>query len=69
MATAIIIDDEYYAIEVLKSELSLLGGIDVIATFESCHDLLLEIERLKPDIAFLDIEMPEMIGIELYPRI
>lgn len=68
MTTAIIIDDEYYAVEGLKIELELLG-INVIAAYESCAMLLNEICELKPDIAFLDIEMPEMNGIELFNRI
>ncbi len=69
MATAIIIDDEYYSIEGLKIELELLGGVDVIATYESCSTALNDIESLKPDIVFLDIEMPEMSGLVLFNKI
>lgn len=69
MATAVIIDDEYYSIEGLRTELELLGGIDVIATYENCNELLNNIERLKPNIVFLDIEMPEMNGLVLFNKI
>lgn len=69
MATAIIIDDEYYSIEGLKIELELFGGVDVIATYESCITALNDIESLKPDIAFLDIEMPEMNGLVMFNKI
>lgn len=69
MATAIIIDDEYYSIEGLKIELELLGGVDVIATYESCSTALNNIASLKPDIVFLDIEMPEMSGLVMFNKI
>lgn len=62
---AIIVDDEYYALEGLRMELEDIGGVEVIGTYESGSHLLSEIDQLSPDIIFLDIEMPEMNGFQV----
>jgi two-component SAPR family response regulator len=45
------------------------GEIYIIASFQSATKVLNEIKKLKPDVVFLDIEMPEMTGIELASNI
>lgn len=69
MKTAIIIDDEYYASEGLKMDLEELGQIKVIATYEKSKAALQDIAKLKPDIVFLDIEMPEINGLQMFKKI
>ena len=66
---AVLIDDEYYALQGLKTRLDEIGGIEVVGLFSNGKQALGEIAELKPDIVFLDIEMPNISGIELYRQI
>ena len=66
---AVLIDDEYYALQGLKMRLDEIGGIDVAGLFTSGKQALENIEAIRPDVVFLDIEMPNMSGIELFSRI
>lgn len=66
---AILIDDEYYALKGLEIELLELGEIDVIGMYEDENIALKEVEKLKPDIVFLDINMPEIKGTSLFLQI
>ena len=66
---AVLIDDEYYALQGLKMRLDEVGGIDVIGMFTTGKQALENIASLKPDVVFLDIEMPNITGIELFSRI
>ncbi|HEX2630843.1 MAG TPA: LytTR family DNA-binding domain-containing protein [Chitinophagaceae bacterium] len=67
MIRTIIIDDEPSAINVLASLLKkkCREEIEVIATSSSPVSGRMLIEELKPDLVFLDIEMPGMTGIDL----
>ncbi len=65
----VLIDDEYYALQGLKMRLDEIGGIDVVGIFKSGKQALENIKALSPDIVFLDIEMPSVSGIELFPQI
>jgi two-component system LytT family response regulator len=66
---AVLIDDEYYALQGLKMRLDEVGGIDVVGVFTTGKQALENIEALAPDVVFLDIEMPNISGIELFSRI
>jgi len=66
---AVLIDDEYYALQGLKMRLDEIGGIDVVGMFTTGKQALEAIEALRPDVVFLDIEMPNITGIELFSRI
>jgi two-component system, LytTR family, response regulator len=70
MLKTILIDDEPLAISRLKRLLSRYEGvINVIAEAKNGHEGLELIEQLKPDVLFLDIEMPEMNGFELLAKL
>jgi two-component SAPR family response regulator len=69
MFNAIIVDDEKPALDVLKLLLEKTGQICVVGSFMSAADALLKIQSLKPDVAFLDIQMSEMTGLELAEKI
>lgn len=66
---AVLIDDEYYALDGLKMVLDEIGGIEVVGMYEDGPNALQGIEAHNPDLIFLDIEMPGMNGIELFERI
>lgn len=66
---AVLIDDEYYALQGLKMRLDEIGGIEVAGMFTTGKQALENIEALRPDVIFLDIEMPNISGIELFSRI
>lgn len=69
MFNAIIVDDENPALDVLRRLLEKTGQICVVGSFTSAMDALSQLRSLKPDVAFLDIEMPEMSGLELAEKI
>lgn len=58
-------DDEAPAREKLAHQLSLLDDIEVIAIAKTGREAISLIEELKPDVALLDIQMPEINGIDL----
>ena len=66
---ALIVDDEPVARKVLREELDVLDSVEVIGEAENGQDALLKISSEKPDIVFLDIEMPVMGGFELLDRL
>lgn len=62
---AIIIDDEPLACQLLQEMLRKHPEIDIVTV---CHDGfvgLKEINQHKPDLIFLDIQMPKITGIEM----
>jgi DNA-binding LytR/AlgR family response regulator len=65
---ALIVDDEPVARRVLREELE-DEGVEVVGEAENGAAALPQISTLKPDVMFLDIEMPIMNGFELLERI
>lgn len=67
MLTAIIIDDEQKSREGLEAMLhNMVEGVSVVATADSVTTGIKAIVKNKPDIVFLDIEMPKRDGFELF---
>lgn len=66
---ALIVDDEPIARKVLREELEELGGIEIVGEAENGEVALRKISSIKPDIVFLDIQMPAMSGFELLERL
>ena len=65
----VLIDDEYYALQILKMRLEQIGNMDIVGMFTGDEEALKEINNLKPDIVFLDIEMPNTTGMKLFKKI
>ncbi len=61
----LIADDEMPARSKMKRLLKKFDDIELVYEAENGVDALEHIQKLKPDIAFLDIEMPGMNGIEV----
>jgi two-component system LytT family response regulator len=66
---ALIVDDEPVARRVLREELELLGSIDIVGEADNGKAALQKISSTKPDIVFLDIQMPVMGGFEVLDRL
>ncbi|WP_182914587.1 LytTR family DNA-binding domain-containing protein [Paenibacillus thiaminolyticus] len=66
---AILIDDEYLALAYLNDLLAETGEMVIEGTYQDPKRALKEMEEIAPDVVFLDIDMPEMTGIELAERI
>lgn len=68
--TAVIIDDELNAVKAMKSMIEhYCKQIEIIGEYTNSLDGLAFILGNKPDIIFLDIEMPLMNGFELVKKI
>jgi two-component system LytT family response regulator len=64
--TAILIDDERKALAILKNKLErLCANVQVIGETQSPEEGIELIEKLNPQLIFLDIAMPEMSGFDL----
>jgi two-component system LytT family response regulator len=63
---AIIVDDEYKSREVLKILLSkYCTGVEIMGSASGIKEAKQQIEENKPDLVFLDIEMPDGGGFKL----
>ncbi|MEF1298623.1 response regulator, partial [Vibrio parahaemolyticus] len=65
MLTALVIDDEQFAREELAELLDETGQVEVVGDASNAILGLKKINELKPDVVFLDIQMPQVTGIEL----
>lgn len=65
MLTAIAIDDEPMALEVVKSHASKVPFLDLDAVFTNAIKGLEYLKSNPVDLIFLDIKMPDISGIEL----
>lgn len=66
MTSALIADDEPNMRESLRDQLhQLWPELQIVAEAEDGPDALSKIESLKPDIAFLDIRMPGLTGLQV----
>jgi two-component system, LytTR family, response regulator len=64
--TAILIDDEIDGVRTLQKLLAkYCPQVNVAATCTNAQDAKMQIEVLKPNLIFLDIQMPGMTGLEL----
>lgn len=66
---AILVDDEHLALQYLGKLLQEIDGVKIIGTYINPFVAMEAIIQEEPDIVFLDIEMPEMNGIELAEKI
>ncbi len=60
---AILVDDELLALKNMETHLRAINTIEILASFQNPLHALESVETLRPDIVFLDIEMPVYNGL------
>jgi len=65
----LIVDDEPVARQVLREELNLMSGIEIIGEADGGKEALRKIIDLVPDLVFLDLQMPQIDGFEVVRRL
>ena len=65
---AVLVDDEQLARDELGFLLGQLGGVEVIGQAGNGVEALTTIDRLQPDVVFLDVQMPGLTGFEVARR-
>jgi two-component system LytT family response regulator len=63
--TAVVVDDEEIARAGLGQILKSLGGIEVLPGCRNGRDAIASILAGGPDVVFLDVEMPDITGIDV----
>ncbi|HEX3764070.1 MAG TPA: response regulator [Kofleriaceae bacterium] len=66
---ALIVDDERLARNELRRLLEALGEVEVVGEARNADEAVEQIGRLRPDLLFLDIQMPGCDGFELLERL
>lgn len=67
--TCLIIDDEKLARELLREYLSSYPDIEIIGECSKGSEAVEQIDKLKPDLIFLDVQMPGMTGFDVLDEI
>ena len=65
MIRALIVDDEPHAREELQALLNETGVVEVVGCSANALEGIKEINRLRPEVVFLDINMPVINGFEM----
>ena len=65
---AVLVDDEQLARDELGFLLGQVGGVEVIGQAGNGVEALDTIDRLQPDLVFLDVQMPGLTGFEVARR-
>jgi two-component system, LytTR family, response regulator len=69
MMRALIVDDEVHAREELQTLLEETGEFHIVGTCANAFEALKAIKRERPEVLFLDIQMPILSGFELLSMI
>ena len=63
--TCVIVDDEPLAVKLLESYVGKTDGLELVASFTDSVEAISMIKSHPVDLLFLDIQMPDMNGMEL----
>jgi two-component system LytT family response regulator len=64
MITCVIVDDEQHAIDVLEHYVKQIPSLQLLASFTNPLQAMELLNREKVDLLFLDIQMPEISGLD-----
>jgi DNA-binding LytR/AlgR family response regulator len=64
MINCLLVDDEPLAIEIIASYLEKVSGFNVVAKCKNAMEAFDVLQKEKIDLMFLDIQMPQLNGIE-----
>ncbi|MDF2724300.1 MAG: hypothetical protein K0Q59_3975 [Paenibacillus sp.] len=65
---AIVLDDEPLIVKHMERLLA-GAGVEVVGGFTNPYEVLETMKALQPDVMFLDIEMPELSGLDIAERV
>jgi len=65
---AVLVDDERLARDELAFLLGQVGGVEVVGQAGDGVEALAAIDRLRPDVVFLDVQMPGLTGFQVARR-
>lgn len=65
MLKVILIDDEKPALKLLESMLCSFCNIQIAGAFVDPYKGISAVSEIKPDIVFLDIDMPQILGLDV----
>jgi DNA-binding LytR/AlgR family response regulator len=69
LLTIVVVDDEPLAREVLEGYVNRIAGVQAVHLFPNAKTTLAHLEKHPTDLLLLDIEMPEMTGIEFLKQL
>jgi DNA-binding LytR/AlgR family response regulator len=67
--TCYIIDDEHLAQEILEEYIAKVSFLELKGTFVSPLEAAAQMDKDKPDLLFLDINMPDLDGLSFIPML
>ena len=65
----VIAEDNYLVREGTRRLLEDSGEVEVLASVSTAEELLEVVDGLRPDVVLLDLEMPELDGVEAIPQL
>lgn len=65
MLGCVVVDDEPLAVKMLESFVTRTDGLTLMGSWNDPVEALSRIREIRPDIVFLDIQMPDLDGLEL----
>jgi two-component system LytT family response regulator len=69
MIRALIVDDEPLAREAIRDLLAADGAFEIAGECESGEQAVAAIEAMRPDVVFLDVQMPALDGFGVVERV
>ena len=67
--TCVIVDDEKLARDLLQEYLQQIPNIQIVGEASKGKDAVELIDKVKPDLVFLDVQMPGMTGFDVLEEI